>query len=82
MGGEVIMNKVSIKTSGIKCNHCVKKVENAIKTLNGIDTVAIDLSTGMVNVTYNSLEVNQKEILNAIEVSGYKVEQVYDEKRV
>ncbi|HYW96658.1 MAG TPA: permease, partial [Bacteroidales bacterium] len=45
--------KMAIKTinvEGMTCNHCKMNVENNIGKLNGIDSVAVDLSTGRVTI--------------------------------
>ena len=53
------------------CNHCKANVENSVKSAHGVEDVTVDLSTGKVNITGES--VNLEEIRAGIENIGYEV---------
>ncbi|MCW1927678.1 copper chaperone CopZ [Bhargavaea beijingensis] len=62
-----------LQVEGMSCNHCVNAVENAVRGLNGADTVKVNLEAGTVEVAYNEDLVNDQQIKDAIEEQGYDV---------
>ena len=52
------------------CNHCKENVGNAIKSVNGIDDVQIDLSSGKVRISGDYIDLDQ--IKSGIENIGYE----------
>jgi uncharacterized protein len=72
---ESIVNTSKFKTiyvGGMTCNHCKENVENSILSVRGIEEVDVDLTSGRVNITGNS--INMSEIKSKIESVGYKVQ--------
>jgi copper chaperone CopZ len=45
------MSEVNLSVSGMTCGSCVKHVTNALKLLDGVEDVSVDLATGKVKVT-------------------------------
>jgi copper chaperone CopZ len=45
------MSEINLSVSGMTCGSCVKHVTNALKPLDGVEDVAVDLATGKVKVT-------------------------------
>jgi uncharacterized membrane protein YraQ (UPF0718 family)/copper chaperone CopZ len=64
-------NIKTIKVTGMTCNHCKANVENSVKSVKGVEDVIVDLSTGKVQITGQS--ANLDEIKAGIESIGYKV---------
>lgn len=62
------MEKV-VFVEGMRCEHCSKRVINALETL-GYE-VKVDLEKGSVSVSKD--EVNENEVKNAIEELGFIV---------
>jgi len=50
------------------CNHCVATIEGAVKKVNGVKKVKIDLKSKMVEVSGN---FSENEVFKAIENVGY-----------
>ena len=46
-----------------------QELENAIKTVQGVEDVIVDISNGQVRVTANPIDINQ--VKEAVEKSGY-----------
>ncbi|TGB04867.1 copper chaperone CopZ [Halobacillus salinus] len=64
--------KTTIKVEGMTCGHCEKAVNEALKELEGVQSVQVNLSSGDVEVTYDApATVEQME--EAIEDQGYDV---------
>ena len=69
------MAEENLKVEGMSCNHCKMAVEKALKNLPGVTGVSVDLSGGMVKVTYDPGSVNHEKIAGAIDQAGYRVVQ-------
>jgi len=64
-------NIKTIFVGGMTCNHCKANVENSIKSAQGVEDVSVDLTTGQVNITGHSLDLDKIKI--GIESIGYKI---------
>ena len=60
----------TINISGMTCNHCIRSVDEAIKTLP-VDKYEVKL--GSLYIEYNSEKIERNEILDAIAESGFNV---------
>lgn len=67
------MPKKELKVSGMTCSHCRAAVETALKTLNGVNAVDVDLATGNVIVDYDDGAAAEQELTEAIRNAGYEV---------
>ena len=67
------MEKTTINVGGMSCDHCVKAVTNAVNTLPGIGSVAVDLCDGTVIVEYDPGATDEANIKAEIEDQGYDV---------
>ena len=67
------MESITVKVSGMSCQHCVKSVTNAVSALPGVSNVNVDLETGNVEVEADLSKTLSEEIKNAIEDQGYDV---------
>lgn len=64
-----------IAIEGMSCGHCVKHVEEALREINGVADVTVDLKGKNAVVTLNS-EVADADLKNAVEEAGYDVTSV------
>ncbi len=63
----------AIKIKGMSCNHCVMRVTNALKGIEGIRDVKVDLQSG--EATFNEEKpVDRKVIAERVRKAGYEVE--------
>ena len=70
-GYEVINEKVVLKIGGMTCATCVKTIENALKRLDGIAGVTVNLGAEKAYVTFNPKMTTVAEMKKAIEEAGY-----------
>lgn len=61
----------SFKVSGIRCNHCKANIEKAITALPNVESVTIDISSGIVEVQGG---VSQEEVCSAVKQLGFEIE--------
>ena len=67
------MNTTVLKVEGMSCEHCVKAVENAVKALNGIESVHVSLAEKTATVVYDAAVVDEAHMKMQIEDQGYDV---------
>ena len=79
-GYRVIHDKVSLKVGGMTCATCVKTIENALKKLDGISSVNVNLGAEKAYVTYNPRATTVNEMKEAIEKAGYQYLGVAEEQ--
>jgi len=71
-GYEVINEKVVLKIGGMTCAMCVKTIETALKRLDGIAGVTVNLGAEKAYVTYNPKMTTVADMKKAIEEAGYQ----------
>lgn len=67
------MAKAKIKTSGMHCSSCEMLLGDALQEINGVSKAKANHKTGIVEVDFDDLEVDEREIRQAIESEGYNV---------
>jgi len=65
-------NITTIYVGGMTCNHCKENVENSIKSVKGVEEVAVDLTTGKVNIKGKSFDL--QKIRTGIKSIGYEIQ--------
>lgn len=62
-----------LPVSGMTCGHCTARVEEAIKRLDGVDSVAVDLEGAKATVAYDESKLGADAIKKTVEDAGYAV---------
>ena len=71
-GYAVINEKAVLKIGGMTCAMCVQTIENALKALDGIIDVNVNLGSEKAYVTFNSNMVSVSDMKKTIEDTGYQ----------
>lgn len=58
--------------SGMSCEHCVRSVTEEVSELDGVEDVAVDLSSGQVTVSSTDA-LNRDTVRGAVEEAGYQL---------
>lgn len=66
------MNKYELKVKGMMCGNCVKHVEKALSSMNGVTSVDVDLESAKATVE-SSVEISMDEFKKVIEEAGYEL---------
>ncbi|MFO7735487.1 MAG: SO_0444 family Cu/Zn efflux transporter [bacterium] len=66
---EKIMHK-RFAVKGMTCNHCKNSVENALESMEGVDSALVDLSSDSVEITGS--EIDETAVENKVNSLGYK----------
>lgn len=56
------------KINGMKCGGCTAAIEKAVKALDGVEAVEVDLDTSMASVKGS---VNGDDVVAAIDAAGF-----------
>lgn len=62
-----------LKIEGMSCGHCQKAVTDALKSLDGVHSVEVDLEGGKATVSYDPTKASQGTLKEAVEEAGYEV---------
>ena len=65
---DTTMDKREFKVDGMMCNHCRANVESAIKSVDGVTDVSVDLASGTASVQGSA---SDESIIQAITSRGY-----------
>ncbi len=66
------MNTLTIKVKGMVCNGCENRVQNALKTLEGIEEVQANYKKELVTIKTNR-EIDKNLIYEKLEDLGFEV---------
>jgi copper chaperone CopZ len=64
------MKEVQLKVSNMSCGSCAKHVERAIQSVNGVQSVQVELSTGVAKVRIDT-QSDEAELTLALNEAGY-----------
>jgi len=69
------MQKATIQLETLTCPSCMQKIENGVKSLDGVDKKIIKVlfNSSKVRLEYDDEKVSIKDIENAIDKLGYEV---------
>lgn len=65
------MNTVNFEVSGMTCGGCARRVERAMRGLDGVSDVGIDVARGQAVVTFDPAVVAASRIEEASARAGY-----------
>jgi len=71
-GYRVVNEKITLKIGGMTCATCAKTIESALKKLDGISNVNVNLGAEKVYITYNPAMTTMAETKKAVEGAGYQ----------
>ena len=66
------MKTTNLKISGMTCNSCVSHVEDALRAVHGVKSVAVDLQTGRAKVEQEG--VDEAKLCEVVVEEGYEAE--------
>jgi copper chaperone len=69
------MKKATIQLEPLSCPSCLQKIENGVKSLNGVDkdSLSVLFNSSKVKVNFDDEKVSINDIENAISKLGYEV---------
>lgn len=67
------MKKETLKIQGMTCNHCVMRVQKALKAVAGVQDAQVDLQKAEAVVSFDESKVTREKLAFAVVEAGYKV---------
>ncbi len=67
------MTKATLKIQGMTCNHCVMRVQKALKGVAGVQDALVDLNKAEAAITFDEGKVNMDKLSTAVVDAGYKI---------
>ena len=68
-----ILLDLALPISGMTCASCVSHVEGALKELQGVTNVVVNLATNKATLSYDSQRVKIDDMRRAVEDAGYAI---------
>jgi copper chaperone len=65
------MERVTLAIDGMSCGHCVRSVEQALKSLDGVAVEQV--AVGTATVQYDPASTSIDRLKDAVEDEGYQV---------
>lgn len=66
--------KQEFTIKGMTCNHCVARVEESVKNLDGVKKVKVNLKKESGSVKFDEAVLSADDIVLAIKAAGYEAE--------
>ena len=66
--------EITIGVYGMTCGHCQKSVADAISSLEGVESVDVNLESGSATVIFDPEKVSLDDIKEAVRKAGYSTE--------
>lgn len=68
------MKEIILKVEGMVCNGCENRIQNALKTIEGVENVVADHTAGTVKVNVKE-DVDENVLKEKIEDIGFEVKE-------
>lgn len=65
------MKEMTLKITGMSCQHCVNAVMEALKGVPGVTPTSVDI--GAAKLTYDPEQATPEQIVDAVTEEGYQV---------
>ncbi len=68
---EAVLETREIGIEGMTCDHCVRRVEKALRSNPGVKEVSVDRATARATVTFDATQTDIPALHDALRRSGY-----------
>jgi copper chaperone CopZ len=66
------LSTVQLRITGMTCEHCVRRVDRALRGLKGVRDVFVDRAAGMARISFERTLVDSATLQAAVVKSGYQ----------
>jgi len=67
------VQEVSFPVTGMTCASCVRRIEKALKKVEGVQEASVNLATEKAHVIYHPAAVTFEAMQGAVEKAGYGI---------
>ncbi len=68
--------ETTFRIEGITCTGCVTDMENILLDTDGINDASIDYAKGLITISYNPDEIDEKKLINKVEKLGFPTKKI------
>ena len=72
IAGASALETHEIGIDGMTCDNCVRRVEKALRGVNGVKEVRVDRSAALATVTFDTTKTHIPDLHDALLKSGYR----------
>ena len=72
IAGTSVFETRDIGIGGMTCDNCVRRVEKALRGVNGVKDVHVDRQAALATVTFDTTKTDLPDLHDALVKSGYK----------
>jgi copper chaperone CopZ len=65
------MTSLTLSVTGMHCDHCPKKVEKALRDVDGVYGASVDRHAGTADVDFDELSTSADALIAAVQSAGY-----------
>ena len=62
---------------GMTCSACSAHVDKAVRGLDGVDDVNVNLLQNSMTVEFDESKISENQIFEAVDKAGYKAQNIY-----
>ncbi|HEY9637225.1 MAG TPA: heavy metal translocating P-type ATPase [Coleofasciculaceae cyanobacterium] len=73
------MEKASLKLRGMSCASCANTIENAIRSVPGVNECSVNFGVEQASVTYDPKKTDPNAICAVVDAAGYSAQPVQDD---
>ncbi len=73
------MENTNLKLRGMSCASCAKTIEDAIRSVGGVNECSVNFGAEQATVTYDKRKTNPKAICDAVDAVGYSARPMQDD---
>jgi len=73
------MDNLTLKLRGMSCASCANNIEEAIRSVPGVDACSVNFGAEQATVTYDSHKTDVAEIQSAVDAAGYSAQPMQDD---
>ena len=70
--GSCVLETHNIGVTGMTCDHCVRRVEKALRGVDGVKEVRVDRSAATATVTFDTTRTQIAGLHDVLLKSGYR----------
>jgi copper chaperone CopZ len=64
------MNQTTLSVTGMSCNSCVARIDRAVRAVEGVSTVEVELRKGLVHIQH-APDVVASQLIEGVRAAGY-----------
>ena len=65
--------KTTFRSNDFSCPSCVKKIESALKSEEGVEEARVHFNTGRIDVTHDPDKTSSEKIISRVRELGYEI---------